>query len=90
MAIQGTGRTHRELLAAFDTGADMKMRIFCVLAIAMLAGCSTDTAKRVAYETLRNVGKQQCEKNMSNECGNGQSYDDYQRQQKEVEQSPRQ
>jgi hypothetical protein len=54
-------------------------------ALALCAGCSADTAKRTAYETLQNVREQDCLKNPAMECGKRQSYEDYERQRKALE-----
>jgi len=53
--------------------------VFCLAIIALTAGCSADTAKRTAYETMQNVREQECLKNPSMECGKRQSYEDYER-----------
>jgi hypothetical protein len=53
--------------------------------VVLIAGCSADTAKRTAYETLQNVREQECLKNPSMECGKRQSYEDYERQRKALE-----
>ncbi|MGB9093287.1 MAG: hypothetical protein WCB93_04175 [Gallionella sp.] len=55
--------------------------------IAILSGCSSEAAKRTAYETMQNVREQECLKNPAMDCGKRGSYDDYQRQRKELEQS---
>jgi len=57
----------------------------CLVAISLVSGCSSDTAKRTAYETLQNVREQECLKNPSADCGKRGSYDDYQRKRKELE-----
>lgn len=60
---------------------------FCLLAITLFSGCSTDQAKRTAYETLQNVRQQECLKNWSADCGKRESYEDYDRKRKELESS---
>jgi uncharacterized lipoprotein len=62
----------------------------CLLSLAIIAlvsGCSSDTAKRTAYETLQNVHEQDCLKDPDSpsDCGKRDSYDTYQRQRKELE-----
>jgi hypothetical protein len=54
--------------------------------IALVTGCSSETARRTAYETLQNVREQECLKdpNSSSDCAKRGSYDDYQRQRKEL------
>ena len=58
-------------------------------AIAFVAGCSAETAKRTAYETLQNVREQDCLKDPSaTDCGKRDSYDDYEKQRKALEKPP--
>ena len=61
----------------------------CLAVIALVAGCSTETAKRTAYETLQNIREQECLKdpNSPSECGKRDSYEDYQRKRNELEPS---
>jgi len=61
------------------------VRVLCLAIVALTAGCSTDTAKRTAYETLQNVRRQECLKNLSSDCGKRESYEDYERKRKELE-----
>jgi hypothetical protein len=64
------------------------IRELCLAIALLVSGCSSEAAKRTAYETLQNVREQECLKNPSaSECGKRDSYDDYQRKRKEVEQS---
>ena len=55
--------------------------------MAFMSGCSSDTAKRTAYETLQNVHEQECLKNPAMDCGRRETYEDYERQRKTLEQS---
>jgi hypothetical protein len=55
--------------------------------VALASGCSSESAKRTAYETLQNVREQECLKNPSSDCGKRDSYEDYQRKRKEIEPS---
>jgi hypothetical protein len=59
------------------------------LAIVVLgSGCSSEAAKRTAYETLQNIHEQECLKNPpAPDCGKRDSYEDYQRKRKELEPS---
>jgi curli biogenesis system outer membrane secretion channel CsgG len=59
------------------------------LMIVLVSGCSSETAKRTAYETLQNIHEQDCLKdpNSPSECRKRDSYEDYQRQQKALEPS---
>jgi hypothetical protein len=59
--------------------------LLCLIIIVMTVGCSADTAKRTAYETMQNVREQECLKNPSMECGKRQSYEDYERQRRALE-----
>jgi uncharacterized lipoprotein len=63
--------------------------MLCLSMIALVSGCSSETAKRTAYETLQNVHEQDCLKdpNSPSDCGKRDSYEDYQRQQKALEPS---
>jgi hypothetical protein len=64
------------------------MNIFvCLLSLAiaaLLAGCSSETAKRTAYETLQNIHEQDClkERKSPEDCGKRESYEDYERKRK--------
>lgn len=60
-------------------------RVSCMAIIALTAGCSSDTAKRTAYETLQNVRQQECLKNPSLDCEKRESYEDYERKRKELD-----
>ena len=53
--------------------------------VALLSGCSSETAKRTAYETLQNVREQECLKNPAMDCAKRDSYEDYERQRKSLE-----
>jgi hypothetical protein len=57
----------------------------CLVAMALVSGCSSETAKRTAYETLQNIHEQDCLKNPQTECEKRESYEDYQRKRKELE-----
>lgn len=63
------------------------VRVLCLAMVGLTAGCSTDTAKRTAYETLQNVRQQECLKNLSSDCEKRESYEDYERKRKELEPS---
>jgi len=47
--------------------------------------CSSESLKRTGYETLKNIDRLQCEKELSSECTKQESYEDYQRKRKEIE-----
>jgi hypothetical protein len=61
--------------------------LLCVAIFSLVAGCSSETAKRTAYETLQNVRERDCLKdpNSPSDCAKRGNYDGYQRQRKEVE-----
>ena len=58
--------------------------VVAVLAIAILQGCSAESAKRTAFETLQNMREQQCAQDLSGRCPQRESYADYQRKRKEA------
>lgn len=68
---------------------DKSASLLCLAIAVLAAGCSGETAKRTAYETLQNVREQECLKNPNSrsDCGKRDSYDDYQRKRKELEPS---
>jgi hypothetical protein len=49
------------------------------LILALLGGCSADSVRRVAYESVRGAGEEQCRKTQTPVCPAHESYDDYQR-----------
>ena len=59
--------------------------VLSLVAVFFLPGCSSDSAQRTAFETLQNVGQQDCQKYPSAECPKRESYDDYQRERKKLE-----
>jgi hypothetical protein len=61
--------------------------VLCLAIVALTAGCSSESAKRTAYETLQNVRQQECIKNPSSDCGKRESYEDYEHKRKELEPS---
>ena len=67
-------------------------RFTCLAGLAILAlvsACSSESAKRTAYETLQNVRERECLKNPSaTDCGKRDSYEDYERQRKALENPP--
>ncbi len=58
--------------------------VVAALAIAILQGCSSESAKRTAFETLQNMREQQCAQDLSGRCPPRESYADYQRKRKEA------
>lgn len=62
-------------------------KFFAVMFIGVfivLWSCSSDSLKRTGYETLRNVNRQQCEKELSADCMEQESYDDYRKRYKKI------
>ena len=59
------------------------------IAVVFLAfqGCTRESAKRTAFETLQNVREQQCDQDLSGKCPERESYADYQRKRKEARSS---
>ena len=59
------------------------MKHICILLLGGLMlcahGCSTESLKRTGYETLQNVEDERCLRNLSSECPERESYDEYQR-----------
>ena len=63
--------------------------LLCLAVVAPISGCSGETAKRTAYETLQNVRERECLKDPSaTDCGKRDSYEDYERQRKALEKPP--
>ena len=60
------------------------MKTFTFLLITCLfpvmPGCSSEQLSRTGYETLQNVGRQQCEKDPSANCPERKGYEEYRRQ----------
>jgi hypothetical protein len=53
-----------------------------VLAVAQ--GCSSDSVKRVTFESLQNYSRQECLKDPAADCPERESYDDYQQKREEA------
>ena len=64
------------------------IQALCLAAIVISAGCSSDSAKRTAYYTLQNAGRQECEKTPSASCDKGATYDQYQRERQQLKSPP--
>ncbi len=57
-----------------------KHLIPAVLALALLAfGCSSEMAKRAAYDSMKNKAEMDCRQNPGATCPEQKSYDEYQR-----------
>jgi hypothetical protein len=55
------------------------VRAACVTICLLSFGCSSERAKRSAYESLQNREQMDCRKNPGSQCPEKQNYDDYQR-----------
>ena len=55
-----------------------------LVAIGLLAGCGGNAAQRSAYESVQNVGQQDCRRDPNARCPGRQSYDEYQKQRDEL------
>jgi hypothetical protein len=58
--------------------------VSAAVVIAVLQGCSGESARRTAFETLQNMREQQCEQDLTGRCPPRESYADYQRNRKEA------
>jgi len=65
----------------------MNVRFVMVFVAGLLCaqGCTKEAMKRTGYETVQNIGQQQCEKDLSSDCTERDSYDAYQRKVEELE-----
>lgn len=50
-----------------------------------MTACSTESVQRTGYETLQNIGEQQCEKDLSADCPERRSYDEYRQELKDLD-----
>ena len=64
----------------------MKKCIFLLVAglIVVTQGCSSESAKRLSFESLQGLREQECNKDFTGNCPPRESYDDYQRKRKEA------
>jgi hypothetical protein len=79
--------TRADALRWMSVSARFAMKSYASLAalsISILQGCSSESAKRTAFETLQNMREQQCEQDLSGRCPPRESYADYQRKRKEA------
>jgi hypothetical protein len=56
--------------------------VFAMVIPGMIA-CSKESMQRTGYDTLQNVGQQQCEQDLSADCPERKSYDEYQEELKD-------
>lgn len=50
-----------------------------------LQACSKEQVKRAGYETLQNMGELQCERELSADCTDQESHEDYDDKYRKVE-----
>jgi hypothetical protein len=55
-----------------------------IVILGVVQACTSDSLKRTTYETMENVRQQECHKDLSYECPERQSYEDYQRDKEEL------
>lgn len=61
-----------------------KLRVLVLAGVIVsIPACSAESLKRTGYETLQNIQETQCEKDLSAECPERESYEAYQRKIKE-------
>jgi len=53
----------------------------------LVQGCSTQSMQRTGFETLHNVGEQQCLNREMRQCPDNPTYEEYQEQRRELEAS---
>jgi len=54
-------------------------RALGLVGLCILSGCSSEMAKRSAYESLQNKAQMDCQQHPGSACPEKKSYDDYQR-----------
>ncbi len=61
-------------------------RIFVLAGVILaISSCSTESLKRTGYETLQNIQETQCQKYLSADCSERESYDTYRRRMEDNE-----
>jgi len=72
--------------------SSVNIKIFNTIYLAGLllftASCSSESLKRISYETVQNIGAQKCAKELSSDCQAREPYDDYQRKRKNNKVTP--
>lgn len=61
------------------------IKFVILMSFLCLSSCSSDNVKRAAYGSLENIQRQQCYKEMGNNCEKRESYETYQDRRKELE-----
>jgi uncharacterized protein YceK len=54
-------------------------RVLAVAGLILLSGCSSEMAKRSAYESLQYKAQMDCQQHPGTACQDSKSYDEYQR-----------
>jgi putative hemolysin len=54
-------------------------RAFAVAVFFLMSSCSSEMAKRSAYESMQNKAQMDCQQHPGSACPEKNSYDDYQR-----------
>jgi hypothetical protein len=76
---------HKQAIRFGFKGARMKSCVGGLLlaAIAMNQRCSKETLARTGYETLQDIGEEQCNRDLCAQCPERDSYGAYQRKRRE-------
>jgi hypothetical protein len=53
--------------------------LFLAALLPAVHGCTREALSRAGYETLQNIGQQQCEQDLSAGCPERRSYEEYRR-----------
>jgi len=56
------------------------LKIFLLLSLLIVIGCSKELAKRTSYETLQNIREQECSKTPSVDCEKRERFETYEQQ----------
>ena len=60
--------------------------VYLVIAVVWLGhGCSRDAIQRTTYEALQDIEDQRCRKDLTAECAQRKSYEQYQRERHSVQ-----
>lgn len=61
-----------------------KMYLYLFIKIALInSACSTESYKKTGFELLQNIQEQQCQQDLSAQCPQRESYEEYQRKLKD-------
>lgn len=64
------------------------IRIFILSCLVVWThGCSTESLKRAGYDTLQNIEDERCLRDLSSDCPERESYDEYQRKTQDLKTS---